>query len=462
MKMYAYMNYLVVFVTGVIRDLLDRVTGKGRKNPEPGYVHLLGDFSDFFTRRFYARISDCFARKVTSNAGAYMDVEVTEQEDTLRGESVYTGETIRVMNLGSYNYLGFGDPDDAYTPAVVETLRQYGPGVCSTRSSYGTTQVHKDLEAAVARYLGAEDAICFGMGWATNATTIPAFVKKGDLILSDALNHNSIITGVRSSGASVRVIRHNDVEHLEELLRYHISYGQPLTRRPWGKILVIVEGIYSMDGDICRLAEIVALKKKYKFYIMLDEAHSIGCMGDTGRGVCEHTGVDPKDVDVLMGTFTKSFGAAGGYIAGSKELINWLRLKSYGNIYADAMPAPVAMQALKVLEVIDKEDGKKRLKDLHENSTWFRQALKDRGYHVEGDPGSPVVALILRPFYVFTVVTRECLRRRLGLVVVSYPACDILEGRVRICLNSVHSRAELQEAIDILDDVCSRLPSKED
>ncbi|OHT13430.1 aminotransferase, classes I and II family protein [Tritrichomonas foetus] len=460
MKFYAYLNYIVCFITGFVRDQMDNYTGKGRKGPEPGYVPALSDFQDFFVRRFYHRINDCFARVVTSNAGAYMDVKVVTKSDDIEQKLEYKDETRRVMNLGSYNYLGFGDPDEYCTPAVIEDMKRYGPSTCTTRVDLGTTTVHRELEETLSRFLKTEDAICYGMGWATNATTIAVLMGKGDLIISDALNHNSIITGVRSSGATVRVFRHNDMEHLERLLRREIINGQPRTHRPWGRIMVIVEGIYSMDGDIVKLTELVQLKRKYHFSIFLDEAHSIGCMGNTGRGVCEHCGVETREIDFMMGTFTKSFGAAGGYIAGSKKMINWLRLHSYGNIYADAMPAPIAQQAMSVIKVLDNPEGARRLKQLHENSVWFRHELLKRDFNVLGEDGSPVVPIVLPPFSLFSTVSRECLLRSLGLVVVSFPAVDILEGRIRICLNSQHSKEELQKAIDILEEVCEGLPAK--
>jgi len=460
-KFIAYTNYIVAFLTGILRDVYDKIIGQGRKPPPKGYVPILSDFSDFFVRRFYKRINDCFARVVTSNAGAFMDIKVGIKSDDLAQETIFTGETQRVMNLGSYNYLGFGDPDEFCTPNVKKVLAQYGSSSCSVRVDVGNTKVHKDLEVLLSEFLGTEDSIVYGMGWATNATTIPSFVTKGDLIISDSLNHNSIITGARSSGATIAVFKHNDMENLEKILRRNIVQGQPRTHRPWGKILVIVEGIYSMEGETCPLKDVVNLKKKYPFYIWLDEAHSIGCMGNTGRGICEHEGVDPKDIDFLMGTFTKSFGAAGGYIAGSRKVINWLRLHSFGNIYADAMPAPVAQQAMGVINVLmHNPEGQKRLKQLHENASWFRQELKKRNYHVLGTDGSPVVPIILPPFSFFTTVTREALKRNLGLVVVSFPAVDILEGRVRICLNSIHTKEQLQHAIDILEECCKGIPAK--
>jgi serine palmitoyltransferase len=159
-----------------------------------------------------------------------------------------------------------------------------------------------------------EAATTFGMGFGTNSMNIPVIAGGKTLILSDELNHTSLILGARLSGSTIRVFKHNDVHDLEEQLRSAIIEGQP-SGRPWKKIIIVVEGIYSMEGTMAPLKEIINLKKKYKAYLYLDEAHSVGALGSNGRGIVDHSGCDPKDVDILMGTFSKSFGAAGGYIA---------------------------------------------------------------------------------------------------------------------------------------------------
>ena len=237
-----------------------------------------------------------------------------------------TGETRRCLNLGSYNYLGFAAADPYCTDRVLATLAKYGASTCSGRNELGQTDLHTELEAEVAAFVGKPAAIVLGMGFATNSLTIPLLIRgKGNLIVSDSLNHASIVNGCRTAGAKVKVFAHNSPRSLEHLLRRAISEGQPRTRRPWRRVFVLIEGIYSMEGEVCRLPEIVAIAKKYKAYLYLDEAHSIGALGATGRGVCEHMGVDPADVDIMMGTFTKGFGSCGGYIAASAELVAYIR-----------------------------------------------------------------------------------------------------------------------------------------
>jgi serine palmitoyltransferase len=217
-----------------------------------------------------------------------------------------SGKSSRCLNLGSYNYLGFADDwRESCRESVVQSVDEWPNSLCSPRSELGSLCLHSELEQVVARFMGTEAAAVFSMGYGTNSTAIPALLGREALIISDSLNHTSIVNGARASPAPIRVFRHNDPRHLEEILREAIVKGQPKHHRAWKKILVMVEGIYSMEGAICCLPEIVRICKKYKAYIYVDEAHSVGALGATGRGVCEHTGVDPRDIDILMGTFSK-------------------------------------------------------------------------------------------------------------------------------------------------------------
>lgn len=220
--------------------------------------------------------------------------------------------------MGSYNYLGFASSTGPCADNSIKSIEEYGVALGSSRRELGTIPLHHELEQLTARFLGVEDAIVFGMGFATNSLNLPSLLSPGCLVISDEKNHASIILGLRLSGATIRVFRHNCMKDLEKVLEKAVFNGQPKTRAPWKKILIIVEGIFSMEGSIVKLPELIALKKKYKAYLYLDEAHSVGATGPNGRGVIEYYGLDPKDVDILMGTFTKSFGSSGGYIAGSK------------------------------------------------------------------------------------------------------------------------------------------------
>jgi serine palmitoyltransferase len=368
-----------------------------------------------------------------------------------------TGTKKTVLNLSSYNYLGFAQAQGQCADHVETTVAALGISSASTRAEAGTLQLHRDAEALVARFMGVEDAMIISMGYATNSTTIPSFVSKGSLIISDELNHASLVNGARVSGASIRVFKHNDVDDLEKVLRESISQGQPRTHRPWKKILVVVEGLYSMEGDFCNLPGIVALKDKYKFYLFLDEAHSIGAMGPRGRGMCDYFGVNPKDVDILMGTFTKSFGAAGGYISGTKALIDHLKLNCHSQVYAEAVSVPVLAQIMSSLRMIMGEDGTdegaRKLKQLAFNARYFSTALRDMGFMILGNVDSPVIPLVLFHPAKLAAFSRMCLERGLAVVVVGYPATPVTLGRVRFCLSAAHTKEDLDHVLAIVGEV---------
>jgi len=266
------------------------------------------------------------------------------------------------------------------------------------------------------------------------------------------LNHASLIVGLRCSGAVIRVFRHNDAASLEKVLKQAIIEGQPRTRRPWKKIVIVVEGVYSMEGEVCALPQIVAVKKKYKAYLYVDEAHSIGAMGRTGRGVCEYWGVSPADVDMLMGTFTKSFGSVGGYISGSKEVVAYIRATSYANLYDTSMAPGCVEQIIASMKIIMGEDGtdegRKRLDRLRNNSNFFRSKLKEMGCQVLGDADSPIVPLMIYHPAKMPAFSRMCLQQNIAVVVVGYPAVPLTMSRARFCISAAHEHKDLEAAIE--------------
>ena len=221
------------------------------------------DFDSFYTRRLKLRIDDCFSAPVTGVPGRTIQILDRYSPDYNKNMHLTGGRT-RALNVSSYNYLGFAQSKGACTDADVESIKRYGVSSCGSRLEGGTLDLHIQAEALVARFMGMEDALLSSMGFATNSTIIPALVGKGCLVISDELNHASIRVGVRMSGANVRMFKHNNMKSLEKLLREVISQGQPKTHRPWKKILVIVEGLYSMEGTIVKLPEMLELKKKYK------------------------------------------------------------------------------------------------------------------------------------------------------------------------------------------------------
>uniref|UniRef100_A0AAX7VIX5 serine C-palmitoyltransferase n=1 Tax=Astatotilapia calliptera TaxID=8154 RepID=A0AAX7VIX5_ASTCA len=444
-----YMGYGILTIFGYLRDFLrhwdiEKCHVARERDEQKDFVPLYQDFENFYTRNLYMRIRDNWNRPICSVPGAKVDLVERVTHD-YNWTFEHTGKVVKdVINMGSYNYLGFAENTGACADAALEVTKMYGVGVGSTRCEMGNLDIHEEMEQLVARFLGVESAMAFGMGFATNSMNIPALMGKGCLILSDELNHTSLVLGARLSGSTIRVFKHNNMQSLEKLLRDAIVHGQPRTHRPWKKILIVVEGIYSMEGSIVRLPEVIALKKRYKAYLYLDEAHSIGALGPNGRGVVDYFGLDSKDVDIMMGTFTKSFGAAGGYIGGKKELIDYLRRHSHSAMYATSMSPPVAQQIITSMKIIMGEDGTTlgadRLRQLSQNTTFFRRRLHEMGFIIYGNDDSPVVPLMLYMPAKIGAFGREMLKRNIGTVVVGFPATPIIESRARFCVSAAHTR----------------------
>ncbi|GAB6031791.1 serine palmitoyltransferase, long chain base subunit [Chamberlinius hualienensis] len=459
-----YFGISLLILFGYLNDFLRRfgllrtflTTEKGHE----GYAPLYASFEGFYKRNIFRRGHDILNQPICSVPGA--EVIIMERITPDYGwHFELTGRKFKAINMGSYNYLGFAENEGPCVDAAEKATYDYGLATCSSRHELGSYDVHYELEATVARFLRVEDSITFGMGFATNSLNLPALIGKGCLIISDELNHSSLILGSRLSGSVIRVFKHNNMEHLEHRLRDAVINGQPRTHRPWKKILVVVEGVYSMEGTIVKLPEIIRLKKKYKAYLYVDEAHSIGAVGPGGRGVADHYGCDPKDVDILMGTFTKSFGAVGGYIAGSKKLINYLRIRSHSSCYAASMSAPIAQQIINSMKILMGEDGtlegKKRLKSLARNTRYFRRRLREMGFIINGSPDSPVVPLlsyIPGKMYVFT---KMLVAHGIATVGVSFPAVPIDQSRIRFCISAAHTKEMLDKVLDIIYKVGSHI-----
>ncbi|KOX80375.1 Serine palmitoyltransferase 2 [Melipona quadrifasciata] len=440
-----HLGFYILMFLGFINQLLFTPKVAQEYNRE-GYAPLYENFDTFYLRYVYRRVRDCWNRPICSVPGATVTLKDRITKD-YGWTFQFTGTTSECINLGSYNYLGFAEANGKCADQSIETLKKFGCANCSSRLELGNMPIHEELEQLTARFLGVEDAIVFGMGFATNALNLPSLVSKGCLVLSDEKNHASLILGLRLSGATVRVFKHNNVKHLEKCLKTAIVFGQSGTGEPWKKIVIIVEGVYSMEGSIVHLPEILQLKKKYKAYLYLDEAHSTGALGEHGRGVCDYYKIDPREVDILMGTFTKSFGSAGGYIAGTKTLINHLRIHSHAHTYAAAMSPPIAQQIITSMKIISGEDGtddgKRRTKQLARNTRYFRRRLNQIGVIIYGNEDSPVVPMLVYLFSKIGAVVRTLTTYNIAAVGVGFPATPLMEGRIRFCLSAAHTKQQL-------------------
>lgn len=455
-----YISYLLLIFFGHARDFFGKRFGDKKHYQSlkvfNGYAPLNDDFDNFYVRRLKLRLDDCFARPTTGVPGRYITL-IDRKSDDFNRTYKYTGTYTQTLNVSSYNYLGFAQSEGPCADAVEECVRKNGLSFASPRADSGTSELTLEVEREVAQFVGKPAAMVFSMGFVTNAGSFPALVSKGCLILSDELNHASIRIGARLSGAVIRSFKHNDMGDLEKKLREAISQGQPRTHRPWKKILVAVEGLYSMEGTMVDLPGVLALKKKYKFFLYVDEAHSIGALGPRGRGVCDYFGIDPAEVDILMGTLTKSFGANGGYIAGEKHIIDGLRITNAAGLLGESATPSVLMQILTSLKMITGElapgQGEERLQRLAFNSRYLRLGLKRLGFITYGHDDSPIIPIVLYHPGKMSAFSHEMLKRKISVVVVGYPATPLISSRARFCISSAHNKEDMDRILAACDEV---------
>lgn len=454
-----YLNYLVLIIIGHIRDFFAKKLNEPSSmylKEQNGYAPLTSDFDSFYTRRLKRRLDDCFNRPTTGVPGRFVTyLERISNDYYYNYES--TGNKVDCLNLSSYNYLGFAQSVGQCTDAAEEAINHYGVIAGGNRNSGGCNDSHMIAEKVLADFVGKDDSIIYSQGYGTNAVIFSTLVDKHCLVISDELNHASIRFGMRMSGAVIKTFKHNDLAHLEKVLREQITQGQPRTHRPWKKILIAVEGLYSMEGDVCDLPGLVNLRDKYKFYLFVDEAHSVGAVGPQGRGVCDYFGISTSRVDILMGTLTKSFGATGGYIAADKSIIERVKVSCIGSVYAEGPAPPVLAQIYSSLQTITGEvrpgEGEERVQRLAFNSRYLRLGLKRLGYIVAGFDNSPIVPMMLYNPAKMPAFSRMMLEKKIAVVVVGYPATPLTSSRVRFCVSASLTKEDLDRLLYAVEEV---------
>jgi 8-amino-7-oxononanoate synthase len=349
--------------------------------------------------------------------------------------TVINGKT--VVNFSSYDYLGLnGDP--RVRSAAKQAIDTYGTSVSASRLSGGERPIHLQLEAALARLHECEDALAFVSGHATNVSVIGTLLGPKDLIVCDAVIHNSVMEGARLSGARRIFVPHGDLEAMERALR--------LNRARHARVLVVVEGLYSMDGDMPDLAALVALKRRYDAWLMVDEAHSTGVLGRTGKGVAEEQATPASGVDIWMGTLSKTLSSAGGYIAGSTALIEILKYKTPGFVYSVGLPAPVAAAALAALEIMAAEPL--RIERLRKNGRRFLEGARARGLDVGTSIGAAITPVIVGNSPDAVVLAERLLGRGFNLVPAVFPGVAENQARLRFFLTSEHQPDQIDAALE--------------
>ena len=355
------------------------------------------------------------------------------------------------VNMGGHDVLMFGS--NAYTglpgdqriiDAGIKALQQYGSGCAGSRFLNGTLDIHVKLEKELAEYIGKDESLCFSTGFTVNSGVIPCLLTREDYIICDDRDHASIVDGRRLSFARALKYKHNDMEDLERQL-------QKCT--PESVKLIVVDGVFSMEGDLANLPEIVRLKHKYNAVLMVDEAHGLGVFGREGRGVCDHFGLTDQ-VDLIMGTFSKSLASIGGFIAANKTIINWLRHNARTYIFsASATPASTAC-AREALRIIQQEP--ERIQALWDVTNYALKRFREEGFEI-GATESPIIPLYVRDVQKTFVVTKRAFDEGVFINPVIPPACAPQDTLVRFALMATHTHEQVDRGIAALTKVFREL-----
>ncbi|MCE9592176.1 MAG: aminotransferase class I/II-fold pyridoxal phosphate-dependent enzyme [Planctomycetes bacterium] len=351
-----------------------------------------------------------------------------------------------LVNFCVYDYVGMAR-DAAVAAASKAAIDRYGTSAGASRLVSGDKQVHRDLEQAIASFLGTPAAIVFVSGHATNVTTIGHLFGPDDLVVHDALAHNSIIQGVQLSGATRRLFAHNDWRALDALLSEF--------RHRYRRVLIAIEGVYSMDGDYPDLPRFVELRKKHKALLLVDEAHSLGTMGPTGRGIGEHWGVARTDVDLWMGTLSKSLASCGGYIAGSTELVEYLGYTAPGFVYSVGLSPPNAAAALAALTVLRAQP--QRVSKLRGLAALFLTLAKERGLDIGLSDSTPVIPVIVGNSVKSLRLARALFDRGINVQPILHPAVPEHAARLRFFITTNHSETQVRDAVTAIADELAKL-----
>ena len=345
-----------------------------------------------------------------------------------------------MIMLGSYNYLGLiGHPK--INKAMKDAIDKFGSGAGGVRLLTGNNILNGKLEKKIAEFKGTEEAVIYNSGFVANLAVISALFDKDDRLIIDRFAHQSIYRGCNLSGASIERFKHNDMADLKRVLEESKNFR---------KKMIIVDGVYSMEGDIARVPEIVELAKKHDTNVMVDEAHSLGVLGETGHGINEHFNLKSEDIDIFMGTLSKTIPSVGGYIAGSKKLINFLKHYSDPFIFSAALPPPDVAASLAAFEIIEEE--KDRVTKLQQNIKKYREGIKKLGFKTV-EASTPIIPIIIGDDMSSFKFAKKMQDNGIYVLPVVYPAVPKESGRLRTCLMSSHTDEDIKTVLDTLEKV---------
>ena len=372
--------------------------------------------------------------------GAGLDIDnpyFVLNDGITRDTSIVNGEA--VVNFSSFNYLGMSGHPGVAT-AVLNAVMRYGSSCSASRVLSGEKPVHLELERELADLICTEDAMVLNSGHATNVTVIGHLLGEGDLVIHDRLAHDSIVQGCKLSGATRRSFPHNDHAALDDILTN--------IRHQYRRVLVIIEGIYSQDGDISDLPALIAVKKKHRAMLMIDEAHSIGVLGRTGGGIGEHFGVDRADVELWAGTVSKALAGCGGYVAGTREVIQYLKYTTPGFIFSVGMPPAMAAAAMAAIRLMRSQP--EHLRRLRENAELFLSLARDASIDTGDSAGTPVIPCIVGSSVKALKLSDALMRRGINANPILFPAVPEDKARVRFFVTSCHSEEQIRSTVKVL------------
>ncbi|HEM7598328.1 glycine C-acetyltransferase [Enterococcus faecium] len=365
--------------------------------------------------------------------GLYNTIDILESEN---GACIIV-DGKKMINLASNNYLGFANREEL-KKACIEATETYGVGAGAVRTINGSLKIHQQLEEKIAEFKGTEAAIAFQSGFNCNMGAISAVMTKEDAILSDELNHASIIDGCRLSGAKIIRIKHQDMKDLEKKAK------EAIESKKYKKIMYITDGVFSMDGDIARLPEIIPIVEKYGLITYVDDAHGSGVTGK-GAGTVKHFGLSDK-IDMQMGTLSKAIGVVGGYVAGSKTLIDWLKARSRPFLFSTSLTPGAGAAALASITLM--QEHPELVEKVWENANYFKEELKKVGYNI-GMSETPITPVILGDEKVTQTFSKKLIEHGIYAKPIVYPTVPLGTGRIRNMPTAEHTREMLDEAVAV-------------
>jgi glycine C-acetyltransferase len=351
-----------------------------------------------------------------------------------------------VINLSSNNYLGL-TTHPKLRRAAIDAIQKYGVGSGAVRQIAGTMKIHMELEEQIARFKKVEACVVFQSGFAANAGTVSAILGKDDLIISDELNHASIIDGCRLSKGTIKVFKHKDSADCERVLEETKSWN--------GKKLLITDGVFSMDGDIADLPKLCDLAERYNCIMMVDDAHSSGVLGSRGRGTIDHHGCHGR-VDIQVGTLSKAIGSIGGYVCGSRDLIEFLYHRARPFLFSTSHPPSVTATCQAAFELLDSAAGDRLIKKLWSNTKFFKRKLKKAGFNT-GRSETPITPIMVGEAAKASEFSRELFAEGIFAGAIGYPVVAEGKARLRTIVTATHKRADLERAVEIIERVGKKI-----